>query len=418
MSGFGSAQVSKKRHLSGRRVDELNSDHACDKIPTVHMRTSQEWFRREPVAISTLVLLCAALFAVTYVFTDSFHREQARLGRRFFNAGLTALASGAPAAAVEDYQTALLYDPENRAYRFKLAQALAIVGRDNEARFHLVRLLESEPGDGELNLELARLAVRTHDFAWASRFFHGAIYGVWPENPGQHRREARLELVQFLLAEKAFGQAQAELVALSLDMPNDSRLQNEIGSMFYQAGDAVHALQQFRSVLKNVYDDRAALIGAGNAAFRLGQCGPAASYLARAAEQQSLDPGERDRLQLCHLVLRTDPFQGGISSNDRLSRAVAAFQAVGERLRECLSSKGVDVVETKAADSSGLGADYLVWRNLQPTVNARRLRRNPDQVEKIMNFVFQSELDAQRACGAPAGIDIALLFIAHNRSAE
>lgn len=380
------------------------------------MKSSQEWFRREPAIIVSLLVLSAALFVVTYLVTSAFHREQVHLAGKYFAAGQAAVASAQPATAIEDFHTALLYQPGNQDYRFKLAQALALAGRNKEALSHFLNLWESEPGDGEVNLEIARLAMRMNEPAEASRFFHGAIYGVWNDSPEQHRLEARIELAKFLLSRGAFGQADAELVALSAELPDNTPLRLEVGSLFTQAGDLARALEQFRTVLASNRNNVVALTGAGHAAFELGQYQTAASYLTRAAGAGPLDSSSQNILHISQLVLESDPFRRGLSSNERAARVAASFEIAGGRMRQCASLKDVDLAPPAPTASTPLARDYAKWRELQPKINVRDLRRAPDFMEGVMNLVFQIESDTEQACGPPAGRDLALLLISRGRS--
>ena len=54
---------------------------------------------------------------------------------------------------------------------------------------------------------------------------------------------------------------------------------------------------------------------------------------------------------------------------------------------------------------------------MQPKVNERSLRSDPDMVSKVMDVVFQMEEQAQQSCGVPPDPDRALLMIARTRGA-
>ena len=102
--------------------------------------------------------------------------------------------------------------------RLHLAQALMAADRGPEARAHLLTLWANQPGNGPVNLELARLAATEGDMTTALRHYHNAIEGAWDEAPEDRRRHARLELARFLVDLKhATPQAQAELIAPAAD---------------------------------------------------------------------------------------------------------------------------------------------------------------------------------------------------------
>ena len=163
----------------------------------------------KPKTLLFLAALGAAMFAVTFLVTRAFRAEQEQLAQQWAERGDTALAASQPAVAVTAFRTALVYARDNEDLQFKLARALADSGKTEEAEAYFNNLWDGEPGDAVVNLELARLAVRKHDYADAVRFFHGAIYGVWPDEPERHRNQARLELIHFLLDRGATAQADA-----------------------------------------------------------------------------------------------------------------------------------------------------------------------------------------------------------------
>ncbi len=82
-----------------------------------------------------------------------------------------------------------------------------------------MNLWDRQPEDGLVNLELARIAVQKEQTEQALRYYHNAIYATWPEDQPDDqegkRREARLELIGFLLRTNARAQAESELIALA-----------------------------------------------------------------------------------------------------------------------------------------------------------------------------------------------------------
>lgn len=130
--------------------------------------------RRETFLLLSLRTLIV-LFAVTGFAARSFHAKEKFVAQDWFTRGENDLRAGHAEAAVEDLRTALVYSRDNPLYELRLAQALAAGGQLDQAWAYLVSLWEREPGSGIVNLELARLAVRTQSLADALRYFHGAI---------------------------------------------------------------------------------------------------------------------------------------------------------------------------------------------------------------------------------------------------
>ena len=159
--------------------------------------------------------------------------------QEWYTRGEQDLRAGRAEAALADFRTALSYSHDNAQYQLRLAQALMAAGHSREARTeartYLLNLLEREPGNATVNLELARLAARDHAVPDALRFYHGAIYGEWNDDPVARRRAARLELVEFLLDAGQKDSARAELIALAADLPADPALQTKVGTLLAAA---------------------------------------------------------------------------------------------------------------------------------------------------------------------------------------
>ena len=374
------------------------------------------WYQREFIVLMWLAALTVVLFLVAYFVTSAFRRQQTGLGSGYFKRGEAALDAAQPEQAITDFRAALVYAPEDREYRLRLAQALALAHHDKEAFTHFKDLWEGEPGDGELNLELARLAAHSGDMSEALRFFHGAIYGLWSQNPAENRHKAWLELIRFLLREHANTQAQSELLALSATIPTDAGANADVASLFMQSGDEGHAFQFYRKALRLDRKNTAALIGAGQASFALGNYKDAVEYFKTASTQQALPPDVQSQAETAELVLRLNPYQRGLSSPERRSRALAAFSQAGDRLKECAVSKGQQLAPAAGQNPSPLQADYSQWNTLQQGVNPKAMRANPDLIDSAMDLVYRIEQDTQEVCGEPTGKDRALLLLARQGS--
>ena len=117
---------------------------------------SAEQFSVRPATLAAILVATAVLFAITFFFTRAYKNKEAGLARQMFSRGQQELSSGHPRKAVADLRTALYYSRDDRNYRLALAQALAADHRIEEATLYFMSLWESEPGNGFINLELAR----------------------------------------------------------------------------------------------------------------------------------------------------------------------------------------------------------------------------------------------------------------------
>ena len=89
-----------------------------------------------------------------------------------------------------------------------------------EATAYFNTLWEAEPGNGEINVQLARLAARSGNEDAAKRFYHAAIYGNWEGDGYLRRRDTRLELVRYLISRGQFDPARSELLVAAGNAPS------------------------------------------------------------------------------------------------------------------------------------------------------------------------------------------------------
>jgi tetratricopeptide (TPR) repeat protein len=363
---------------------------------------------REPVILALLSALAVVSFLAVGGLSRMYHAQQEALGNRWFTRGTGDLNNGSFDRAVADFRAALRYSRDNYDYQLNLAQALIGLKRTDEAYAYLINLWEREPENGLVNLELARIAAQKEQTERALRYYHNAIYATWPGDQEVQRQNARLELIEYLLGIDAKAHAQSELIALAANLGDDPLLHLRVGDLFLQAQDYEHALAEFRLSLKSDHHNPAALAGAGLAAFDLGRYPLAQRYLQVAATANPEDTQSANLLNTTELVLRMDPYQRQISSDQRNRIVIEAFAAAGDRLKSCVatvSSSGTassEVLEQTLTDS---------WAKMKPNINQGDLRRDPDLAERAMDLVFEIERQTKAACGAPTGTDLALLLI-------
>ena len=375
------------------------------KVPLLH---------REPLVIAGVVIIAAALWAGATFVTAAYAARQQSLARQWFNRGEADVRAGRLDDAISKLRTALAYSPDNFEYRLKLAEALAAAGRTRQAQAYLRALWDEEPGNGTVNLELARLAVQTYDIPGVLRFYHGAIYGVWQDNPAERRRETRIELVNFLLAQRQIQQAQSELIALAADLPRDPALLLGVAGLMVKAGDYRRALEEYREVLALDPNNVEALGGAGSAAFALQMYPEARDFLRRAVAAGSRGPQVAAQLQTAELVLQMDPFRPRLPASERVQRILSAFTRAGNRLQQCAAAGAIAL--DKPMGNTPLPADYANWMALKPKMKEQKLRRDLEPGDAAMEVVFRIERDTAQVCGPGVPADQALVLIAQRRN--
>jgi tetratricopeptide (TPR) repeat protein len=368
------------------------------------------WWRNDAVIFAALVFIAAIAFSATYVVTSTYKRREDSLARRWYQMGDANLTSGEPKLAVADFRTALLYSRDNPQFRLRLAEALAADNDIPQAIAYFLNLWEEQPGNGNYNLQLARLYARDNQPRKAAQYYNAAIYGVWPGDPVERRRQARMEYVKFLLATHDAANAQAEALALAAATPlSDINGRLQAANLLLVTGDTDHALAEYTALLKLA--PAAAAAGAGKAAFELGEFRSAAQYLRAAMERGTQDADATVKLARAQQVLDLDPWARHLSAENRSKRVSTAFVQAGDRLQQCAAIKQQQLaVIPPTTDMQRL---YSEW--LSTTVDFHKLVQNPDLRDSVMDLVFRIENATALECGDPAsGPDWALLMLARN----
>ena len=308
-------------------------------VPRILSGKGTRVFRR-PIYVVWLSLLTIAFFAFTFGVNRLYAQKQQQLSRYWFAQAQSALTASRPADAISDLRTALLYSRDDPRYLFTLAQALEADGRIPEARSYFLNLLEDEPGNGSFNLELARLAARENDANHAMRYYNGAIYGAWDSDPVLRRQQARQELIAYLLSKNMGTQARGELLTLTTEMPKNAESDLWVANSFGRLGDDRSALDFYKTALRLDHKNGAALLGAGEAAFRLTRYSEALDYFKRAAAIRD-DPTTSQWLQLTAFVLDLNAFESRISAAERRHRLILAMDIADRRLRQCAQTRNI-----------------------------------------------------------------------------
>ncbi len=359
--------------------------------------------------LALLSALAVIFFVAVTALAHIYEAQQEFLGNRWFMRGEADLKQGQFESAVTEFRAALLYSRDSYIYQLNLAEALVGLKRTAEAYAYFINLWDREPENGLVNLELARIAARKGETEQALRYYHNAIYAIWPGDQQVQRRDTRVELIEYLLNINAKAPAQAELIALAANLEDDPGQQARVGDLFLRAQDYEHALAEYRLSLKAQPHDAAALAGAGFSSFQLGRYSTAERYLQAAVSANPNDAQSAARLKTAALVMQMDPFQREISvaQRDRIVRE--AFAAAGQRLESCSAAGSAKGPATIPVAQPSLSEE---WAKMKPRITELGLRRDPDLVNTTMELVFSIERQTSNACGTANETDAALLLIA------
>ena len=368
--------------------------------------------RNPPIVITGLTFLAVLGFVFVTHLVNRFAEQQKALARHLYAQGMADRESGNPDRAVEDFRTAVFYSRDNFEYQLALARALRDTGRTTEAEAYLITLWEHSPQDGAVNLALARLSARQNSLDKTIQYYHNAIYGVWPFDADASRLNAWFELIETLLRMNARPQAQAELITLSAELPHRVDLQLRAADLFMTAQDYEHALAEYRLILRSDRDNGKALEGAGEASFHLARFNDAERYLQAVVNSKDSEAGRL--LELTRMVLASDPLDRRLSSSERNRRVHAAFDRAGDRLQACGKTRGLDL--QNQSTSGNLAQLNVRWMDLKPQLMRRSSANNDEVLNSTIDLVFQIEQETEKQCGAPTGIDEALLLLAQNHA--
>lgn len=221
-----------------------------------------------------LVLSTVALYATTSVLFGSFSARRVALGQQFAASGQQALSRGDAEQAIRDLRISLSYAPSEASSQLVLAEALVRAHHPDQARGYFLGLLDEQPADGFLNLQLARLARERKDTQTAVRYYRAAAVGNWSGDSMSERFHAQIELADYLSELGDLRSARAELLVAAADAPEDAAGATMIGQRLERATDLPDALKFYEKALKMDPKDTGALDGSRRVVDEIGEASP------------------------------------------------------------------------------------------------------------------------------------------------
>jgi tetratricopeptide (TPR) repeat protein len=362
------------------------------------------------LAFVSLIAISVILFVVTLGLFRSFEDHRADLAVRWGERGKAALAQGHPNDAVTALRTALSYAPDERADQMLLAQALAEAGHTEEATNYFLNLWDARPGDGFINLQLARLARKKGSNKEATDYYRASIFGSWEGDGVVRRRDVRLELVDFLIQQKELPQARNELFTIAGNAPGDPGLNLLLAKKFREAQDPSDALSFDQKALTADPHNERALDDAGRLAYGLGRY-PLAERLIRKALEEK--PDAPDAQQLSALLADATGMEDLTLSPDqpaqqRVDHILAAAAIAQSRLKACSVEPVPVALSELAAQWTGVRAGIPGG----PRGVRKMLLEDETAEDTWTGLIYQTEQTTALLCGVPKGKDALLLKLA------
>jgi tetratricopeptide (TPR) repeat protein len=370
---------------------------------TKRLTTTRQLIVRDSITFLSLIAITVVLFVVTLFLFRSFQEHRAELAQRWSDRGIAALKDNRPDQAITCYRTALSYAPGERSYELSLAEALAQANRTEEAYNYFIGLRESRPGDGFINLQLARLAAKKPDVQSAINFYRASIFGDWEGDGAKRRREVRLELAQYLIDQKQLGQAKTELLVVGGNAPDDPELDATLGKLLEQVAAPSEAMEFFQKALAAQPDNQAVLSEAGSLAYRSGDYSTASRLLERAVQRQPDDQKSSALLKQARRILQLMPSET-LPSHERVDRILADRAIAKARWDACS-------VQTVVPQAS-LQPLAARWTGPEATANRSALLHDSDKQNAALHLIYDTEIQTSQYCGTPTGDDALLLRLA------
>jgi tetratricopeptide (TPR) repeat protein len=406
---------------------------------------------RDSFTFAVLLAVSLVLFGVTYFLFRSFESHREDLGHRWAQRGEAALTAHHPDQAVVALRAALNYAPDEVSYQLLLAQALADSGHTEEAAAYYLNRWETTPGDGLVNLQLARLARQKNDSQEAVEYYRAAIFGDWGANGAEKRRQVRLELSDYLIQRRDLAGARVELLIGASNAPDGPDSDLLYADRLQAAGDLHDALKYYDKAIADSPHQSDALEKAGRIAYALGDYSKAHSLLERALKYitplakgeaknapETAAVEERER-SIVALEQKADRMQDldlsrELSAHDRSTHLAAAAAIAQRRLNVCVAqvqgpvnaqtasapppvANGQRPAQITPASASApllpaLQALTTRWKSASMPANRRAVIGDATAQDNLMALIFDTEMISAATCGQPQGDDALLLHMA------
>ena len=382
---------------------------------------------RDGLTFLSLTAVAIALGAVTTLLFRSFETHREDLAARWAERGRQDLQQGRSSEAVSALRTSLSYGADDRRNQLALAQALAASGHANEAETYYLNLWQAQPGDGLINLQLARLERARGEVQTAVNYYRAAVFGTWGGDALTRRRDIRLELSNYLIERGQLQAARAELLIAAGNNP-DPETQLAIAQALQNADDPRDAMSAYRAVAAIGKGGQVGNAKGGELCYAAGDYSCAAEMLEKALRYDRWEAGQKARMTaLQHDAERLQElaFTPEMAPAVRTSHLLNDARIAQSRLKACTVEQAPkapapwlsSAFRSARRPAPGAAASppgplqglQLRWRGLDTARNRAALRRDDDLQEQYATLMNETETAVTQACGQPAGDDALLV---------
>ncbi len=298
-----------------------------DETPETQPRVA---LLRGVLAVLIVIIALSGFLIYTY------QSQRVSRAEENFEAGNRLMEAGQYQQAIEQYRSALSISHSGRD-RLALGEALLRAGRLNEAGIYLREYIRDNPNSGPANLGIARIASQEGRLQEAVDYYRRAIYDPWPENALHERTQARIELAETLGKSGQEAQAQAELLSLKAEMPEDSAIRKRVGEMLLDFKLPEESAEVFQAIVEKSPKDAEAYACLGEAEFALDNYRKAEEAFKSALLWNPDDAASMRNLSMVEQILALDPTLRGLKRSDRYARSRDLMKAVLSSLDQCLA---------------------------------------------------------------------------------
>jgi tetratricopeptide (TPR) repeat protein len=272
----------------------------------------------------------------------------------------------------------------------------------------------TQPGDGLINLRLARLAAAKKDTQAAINYYRASIYGTWEGDGPERRRDVRLELARYLISQHNLSSARTELLVAGGNAPDDANLALTLAQLLEQADATRDALNYYQKVLAREPNNPTALEAAGRLQYHFGNFEDAHRLLEQAVREHSLAGSSQTALPAetttmlneSAQIIALEPLKN-LPLAERVARILKARDLAKKRFEACKAQ--VSIADELPFSLQTLGER---WMSKEASVSRAALLNDSTEQDAIVKLVYDTEVQTDQVCGAPTGDDAMLLLAA------